>query len=38
MENIENFLKGCYAIGVPTLDMFQVVDLYEGQNVGQVRK
>ena len=36
MENIGNFLKGCSAIGVPSSDMFQTVDLYEGQNMVQV--
>lgn len=36
MENIGNFLAGCEAYGVPRTDMFQTVDLYEGQNMPQV--
>jgi len=36
MENITNFLKGCEAIGCQKADLFQTVDLYEGNNVPQV--
>ena len=36
MENIGNFLNGCESIGVKKLDLFQTVDLYEGQNMAQV--
>ena len=37
MENINNFLDACEAIGCKKLDLFQTVDLYEGQNLAQVR-
>ncbi len=36
MENIGNFLEGCYAYGCVKNDMFQTVDLYEAQNMPQV--
>lgn len=36
MENIGNFLSGCYAYGVKKEDLFQTADLYEGQNLVQV--
>jgi hypothetical protein len=36
MENIGNFLTGCENFGVPKTDLFQTVDLYEGQNIPQV--
>jgi len=36
MENIGQFLDGCYAYGVKKEDMFQTADLYEGQNMVQV--
>jgi len=36
MENIGNFLSFCEEIGVPKTDIFQTVDLYEGQNIPQV--
>ena len=36
MENIEKFLKYCYSKGCKKVDMFQTVDLYEGQNIPQV--
>jgi len=36
MENISNFLKGCYAYGITEVDTFQTVDLYESQNIPQV--
>ena len=36
MENIGNFLSACEAYGVPKADLFQTVDLYEGQNIPQV--
>ncbi|XP_020915419.1 muscle-specific protein 20 isoform X2 [Exaiptasia diaphana] len=35
-ENISNFLKACEANGVDRVHIFQTVDLYEKQNVGQV--
>ena len=35
MENIGNFLTGCETFGVPKADLFQTVDLYEGQNIPQ---
>lgn len=36
MENIQNFLTACEAIGCKKQDLFQTVDLFEGQNVPQV--
>merc|ERR1712189_123880 len=36
MENIEKFLNGCERIGCKKQDLFQTVDLYEGQNIPQV--
>ena len=36
MENIGNFLEGCYSYGVPKNDVFQTVDLFEEQNMPQV--
>ena len=36
MENIGNFLAGCEALGIVKTDIFQTVDLYEGQNIPQV--
>ena len=36
MENIGKFLAGCDAFGVPKVDLFQTVDLYENQNIPQV--
>ena len=36
MENINNFLEGCYSMGVSKPDLFQTVDLYENQNLAQV--
>ncbi|XP_061163993.1 myophilin-like [Saccostrea echinata] len=36
MENIENFLKAAEAYGCKKIDLFQVVDLYERQNMTQV--
>jgi len=36
MENIGNFLKAVDLAGVPKLDVFQTVDLYENQNLQQV--
>ena len=35
MENIGNFLDGCYSIGMNKGDLFQTVDLYEAQNMPQ---
>lgn len=36
MENIGNFLEGCYGYGLVKTDVFQTVDLYEAQNMPQV--
>ena len=36
MENIGNFLTGCYKYGVKKEDLFQTADLYEGANMVQV--
>lgn len=36
MENITKFLDGVEAIGVSKIDLFQTVDLFEGQNMPQV--
>jgi len=36
MENINNFLSGCEALGCKKMDLFQTVDLYEAQNIPQV--
>jgi len=36
MENINNFLAGCEAIGCVKGDLFQTVDLYENGNPNQV--
>lgn len=36
MENIENFLKAAENYGCKKIDLFQVVDLYERQNMTQV--
>ena len=36
MENINNFLGGCEKIGCKKFDLFQSIDLYEGQNIYQV--
>lgn len=36
MENVNNFLGGCEAIGCKKMDLFQTVDLYEAQNIPQV--
>ena len=33
MENVGNYLGACEAYGVPKTDLFQTVDLYEGQNM-----
>ncbi|XP_031567790.1 myophilin-like isoform X1 [Actinia tenebrosa] len=35
-ENISNFLSACEQFGVDRIHIFQTVDLYERQNVGQV--
>ena len=37
MENIGNFLNGCKAYGLPIACVFQVVDLFEGQNMPLVK-
>jgi hypothetical protein len=36
MENIENFQNAIKNYGVPDLDLFQTVDLYEKRNIPQV--
>ena len=36
MENIEVFLKGANAYGVPLNSLFQTVDLFEGRNMAMV--
>ena len=36
MENISNFLSALEKYGVSRHDLFQTVDLYEGQNMVQV--
>lgn len=36
MENIESFLKAAQDYGCREIDLFQVVDLYERQNMTQV--
>ena len=36
MENIESFLKAAENYGCKKIDLFQVVDLYERQNMTQV--
>lgn len=36
MENISNFLAALESYGVSRHDLFQTVDLYEGQNMVQV--
>lgn len=36
MEKISDFLDYCYSIGCQKWDMFQTVDLYEGENIPQV--
>ena len=36
MENIGNFLDAAGQLGVAKNDLFQTVDLYEGQNIPQV--
>ena len=36
MENIGNFLGVAETLGVAKNDLFQTVDLYEGQNIPQV--
>lgn len=36
MEKIGQFLTFCDELGVPKSDIFQTVDLYEGQNIPQV--
>lgn len=37
MENIGFFLNACEFYGCPKTDIFQTVDLYEAQNIPQVR-
>jgi len=36
MENINNFLKAMKDYGVPDVDIFQTVDLWEKKDIGQV--
>lgn len=33
MENIGNFLKGCRALGVPSFDCFETLDLFDEKNM-----
>lgn len=33
MENISNFLRGCRALGVPSFDCFETLDLYDEKNM-----
>lgn len=36
MENIEQFLKAAERYGVPKIDLFQTVDLWEKRNIPSV--
>lgn len=36
MENVSKFLQGCRAIGVPSFDCFETLDLYEEKNMAGV--
>lgn len=36
MENINNFLEGCYSLDIPKTDLFQTADLFDGTNIPQV--
>lgn len=36
MENINNFLNVCRRVGIPAVDLFQTVDLYENRNIPAV--
>lgn len=36
MENINNFLSVCKRVGIPAVDLFQTVDLYENRNIPAV--
>ncbi|PAA46392.1 hypothetical protein BOX15_Mlig015977g3, partial [Macrostomum lignano] len=36
MENIDSFLKGMTAFGVPSSDLFQTIDLFEKKDICQV--
>lgn len=36
MENIDSYLKGCKALGMPEYELFMTVDLYEARNMQQV--
>jgi hypothetical protein len=36
MENIANYLSACTALGMPTFESFQTVDLFEGKNMAAV--
>ncbi len=33
MENLTNFLKACRAIGVPSFDCFETLDLFDEKNM-----
>ena len=35
-ENIDSYLKGCKALGMPDYELFMTVDLYEARNMQQV--
>lgn len=36
MENISNFLQASQKLGIPSSDLFQTVDLFEGKDMNQV--
>lgn len=36
MENVQNFQKALKAYGVPDIDVFQTVDLFEKKDIAQV--
>lgn len=38
MENVENFQKALEAYGVPDIDVFQTVDLFEKEDIRKVTK
>jgi len=36
MENINNYLKSCSALGLAASDLFQTIDLFEAKNMPSV--
>lgn len=36
MDNLSQFQKACVAYGVPDVDLFQTVDLWDRKNIAQV--